>query len=83
MHLHRLIAAALVASSPGLLPGDAGAWQAASAPQPAFVGAPYAPRPGRTPPGADQLTAIGRAMFFDKSLSANGRVATSSTLACR
>jgi cytochrome c peroxidase len=78
MHLLRLLAAAVILGSPGLLPGDAGAWQAPSIPQPAFVGSPYAPRPGRMPPSVEQLTAIGRAMFFDKTLSANGRVACAS-----
>ena len=45
---------------------------------PAHVDAPYAPRPGRMPPGVEQLTTLGRAMFFDKALSANGRVACAS-----
>ena len=77
MRLPRLLAAALIIGVPNALPGSVGAWQAAPK-QPAYVGAPYAPRPGRTPPSVDELTAIGRAMFFDKSLSANGRVACAS-----
>ena len=80
MRLPRLLAIALIIGAP--LPGSVGAWQAAPAAsspaQPAYVGAPYAPRPGRTPPSVDQLTTIGRAMFFDKTLSANGRVACAS-----
>jgi cytochrome c peroxidase len=82
MRLPRLLAAALIIGVPSALPGIVGAWQAAppasSPTQPAYVGAPYAPRPGRTPPSVDQLTTIGRAMFFDKTLSANGRVACAS-----
>lgn len=78
MRLSRLLAAATIVGVPSLLPFGVGAWQAGSLPSPAHVGAPYAPRPGRTPPSVDQLTTIGRAMFFDKSLSANGRVACAS-----
>ena len=77
MRLSRLLAAAAISVAPSLLPIGAGAWQAASAP-PAYADAPYAPRPGRTPPSADALTALGRAMFFDKTLSANGRIACAS-----
>ncbi|HKW84710.1 MAG TPA: cytochrome c peroxidase, partial [Burkholderiaceae bacterium] len=43
-----------------------------------FAGAAYAPRPGSAPASAEQLAALGRAMFFDKSLSANGRIACAS-----
>ena len=75
MRLSRLLAAAAIVGVPSLLPIAVGAWQAAP---PAHAGAPYAPRPGRTPPSVDQLTTIGRAMFFDKSLSANGRIACAS-----
>jgi cytochrome c peroxidase len=82
MRLPRLLVAAMIIGAPSLLPGIVGAWQAAPgaspSAQPAHAGAPYAPRPGRTPPGVDQLTAIGRAMFFDKTLSANGRIACAS-----
>jgi len=41
-------------------------------PVPAYVGAPYAPVPGRPQPTAAQLTALGRQIFFDPSLSASG-----------
>jgi len=72
MRLPRLLAIALIIGAP--LPGSVVAWQAAPAAsspaQPAYVGAPYAPHPGRTPPSVDQLTTIGRAM--------NGRVACAS-----
>ena len=80
MRLPRLLVAAMIIAAPCLLPGIVGAWQAAPAvsPQPASIGAPYAPQPGRMPPSVDQLTAIGRAMFFDKTLSANGRIACAS-----
>lgn len=82
MRLPRLLAAAVILGATSLLPGFVGAWQAApmvpTSPQPTSVGAPYAPRPGRIPPSVDQLTAIGRAMFFDKTLSANGRIACAS-----
>ncbi|MDM0084037.1 cytochrome c peroxidase [Variovorax sp. J31P179] len=44
----------------------------ATAPVPAYVGATYAPVPGRPQPGAAQLTALGRRIFFDASLSASG-----------
>ena len=77
MPLPRSFAAALIVGLPCLVPGIVGAWQAAAA-QPAYVGAPYAPSPGRTPPSVEQLTTIGRAMFFDKTLSANGRIACAS-----
>jgi cytochrome c peroxidase len=78
MRLPRLLAAAVIVGVPSLLPGIGAAWQAASAPPPAFAGTPYAPRPGSAPAGVEQLTALGRAMFFDKSLSANGRIACAS-----
>jgi cytochrome c peroxidase len=78
MRLPRLLAAAVIVGVPSLLPAGVVAWQAGSAPAPAYVGAPYAPRPGGTPPSVEQLSAIGRAMFFDKTLSANGRVACAS-----
>ena len=78
MRLPRLVAVAAILALPSLLPGMVAAWQAASAPPPAFAGAPYAPRSGIAPPGAEQLTALGRAMFFDKGLSANGRIACAS-----
>lgn len=42
------------------------------APAPAYAGAIYAPVPGRPQPGAAQLTALGRRIFFDASLSASG-----------
>ncbi len=46
---------------------------------PAHLGAPYAPpAPGRTRPTVAQLTTLGRAMFFDASLSASGRVSCAS-----
>ena len=64
MRLTRLLAAAMIVGLPALLP--------------AYVGTPYAPRPGRTPPSVEQLTTIGRAMFFDKTLSSNSRVACAS-----
>jgi len=76
MQLPRLLAAAVIIGVPCMLPGFVGAWQAAASP--AYVGAPYAPRPDRTPASAEQLSAIGRAMFFDKALSSNGRVACAS-----
>ena len=41
-------------------------------PVPAYVGATYAPVPGRPQPGAAQLAALGRRIFFDASLSASG-----------
>ncbi|MDM0068213.1 cytochrome c peroxidase [Variovorax sp. J31P207] len=44
----------------------------ATAPVPAYVGAAYAPVPGRPQPSAAQLTALGRRIFFDASLSASG-----------
>jgi cytochrome c peroxidase len=44
----------------------------ATAPVPAYVGATYAPVPGRPQPGAAQLSALGRRIFFDASLSASG-----------
>ena len=44
----------------------------ATAPVPAYVGATYAPVPGRPRPGAAQLSALGRRIFFDASLSASG-----------
>ncbi len=46
--------------------------------RPAFEGAAYAPRPGASAPGVEALTALGRALFFDASLSASGRVACAS-----
>lgn len=45
---------------------------AAPAPVPAYVGATYAPVPGKPQPTAAQLTALGRKIFFDPSLSASG-----------
>ena len=61
------------------MPGQLPAWQTgAAAKPPAYLAAPYAPRPGRASPSAEQLTELGRAMFFDKALSANGRVACAS-----
>ncbi len=77
MRLPRLLAAAAIIGAPSLLPAGVAAWQAASSPS-SYAGAAYAPRPDRTPPGADELSAIGRAMFFDKTLSANGRIACAS-----
>lgn len=46
--------------------------------QPAYVGAFYAPVPGRPMPSADQLTDIGRRIFFDGSLSASGTASCAS-----
>ena len=46
--------------------------------QPAYVGATYAPVPGRTQPSAAQLTEIGRRIFFDSSLSASGKASCAS-----
>ncbi|WP_432730961.1 cytochrome-c peroxidase [Variovorax sp. W6] len=45
---------------------------------PAYVGATYAPVPGRPQPSAAQLTEIGRRIFFDSSLSASGRASCAS-----
>lgn len=45
---------------------------------PAYVGATYAPMPGRPQPSAAQLTAIGRRIFFDGSLSASGAASCAS-----
>ncbi|ODU17368.1 MAG: cytochrome-c peroxidase [Variovorax sp. 67-131] len=45
---------------------------------PAYVGAFYAPVPGRPMPSADQLTDIGRRIFFDGSLSASGKASCAS-----
>ncbi len=45
---------------------------------PAYLGALYAPRPGQPAASAEQLAAIGRAMFFDAGLSASGRVSCAS-----
>ena len=39
---------------------------------PAYVGATYAPVPGRPQPSAARLTALGRRIFFDPTLSASG-----------
>ena len=44
----------------------------AAASVPAYVGATYAPVAGRPQPTAAQLTALGRRIFFDPSLSASG-----------
>jgi len=46
--------------------------QAPSPAVPAYAGAIYAPAPGRPQPSAAQLTALGRRIFFDPSLSASG-----------
>ena len=46
---------------------------AAAPAQPAYVGATYAPVPGRPQPGAAQLAELGRRIFFDGSLSASGK----------
>lgn len=46
--------------------------------QPAYVGATYAPVPGRTQPSAALLTEIGRRIFFDSSLSASGKASCAS-----
>ncbi len=78
MRLPRLLAATVIIGVPSLLPAGVVAWQAASGPPPGYVSAPYAPQPGRAPPSVEQLTTIGRAMFFDKTLSSNGRVACAS-----
>lgn len=51
---------------------------ACSAPPPRWRGATYAPTPGRAPVSAATLAALGRAMFFDPSLSASGRIACAS-----
>ncbi|HEY9064253.1 MAG TPA: cytochrome c peroxidase [Burkholderiaceae bacterium] len=72
------VLAALAALAIASAPGRAPAWQADAAAPPAHLTAPYAPRPGRPPPGVEQLTELGRAMFFDKTLSGNGRVACAS-----
>ncbi|WP_016833010.1 cytochrome-c peroxidase [Herbaspirillum lusitanum] len=39
---------------------------------PAYTGAAYAPQPGRRP-GVEEMTALGRTMFFDPSLSGSGQ----------
>lgn len=62
-------------------PTPVAAPQAAPAPapaQPAYVGATYAPVPGRPQPSAAQLTEIGRRIFFDGSLSASGKASCAS-----
>jgi len=45
---------------------------------PAWVGAAYAPPAGRPAPSVDTLASLGRAMFFDASLSASGKTACAS-----
>ncbi len=66
--------ASLTASTP-VPPPQAAPTPAPAAPpaQPAYVGATYAPVPGRPQPSAAQLTEIGRRIFFDGSLSATGK----------
>ncbi|RQO50948.1 cytochrome-c peroxidase [Variovorax sp. KBW07] len=51
---------------------------AAGPAQPAYVGATYAPVPGRPRPSPQQLTDIGRRIFFDGSLSASGTASCAS-----
>jgi len=52
---------------------------AAASAAPAYLDAPYAPaRDGRPQPSVAQLTELGRAMFFDPTLSAGGRIACAS-----
>ncbi|SCK16337.1 cytochrome c peroxidase [Variovorax sp. HW608] len=46
--------------------------EAAAPRPPAYVGATYAPVAGRPQPSAAQLTALGRRIFFDPTLSASG-----------
>lgn len=65
-----LLAVALAACERPVPPAAAAAPVPAAAP--AYVGATYAPVPGRPQPGAAQLTALGRRIFFDASLSASG-----------
>jgi len=50
----------------------------AAASRPAYEGAAYAPLPGRKRPPFAELTALGRALFFDASLSASGKVSCAS-----
>ena len=45
---------------------------------PAWIGTAYAPVAGASAPSVDALTALGRALFFDPSLSASGRTACAS-----
>lgn len=71
--------ASLTASTP-VPPPQAAPTPAPAAPpaQPAYVGATYAPVPGRPQPSAAQLTEIGRRIFFDGSLSATGKASCAS-----
>ncbi|MGJ7504270.1 cytochrome-c peroxidase [Variovorax sp. ZT5P49] len=71
--------ASLTASTP-VPPPQAAPTPAPAAPpaQPAYVGATYAPVPGRPQPSAAQLTEIGRRIFFDSSLSATGKASCAS-----
>jgi cytochrome c peroxidase len=75
------------APAPQAAPTPAPAAQAAQAAQaapstppaqPAYVGATYAPVPGRPQPSAAQLTELGRRIFFDASLSASGKASCAS-----
>ncbi len=45
---------------------------AAAAAAPAYTGAAYAPQPGRRA-SVEEMTALGRTMFFDRSLSGSGQ----------
>src|SRR4051812_8171745 len=72
---------AFLAATLALAPSHGPAWQAAPvpAPAPAYLDAPYAPAAnGRPQASAAQLTAIGRAIFFDAGLSANGTLSCAS-----
>jgi cytochrome c peroxidase len=66
----------LLAACDGQAPISAAA--AATPAQPAYVGATYAPVPGRPTPSAAQLTELGRRIFFDGSLSASGKASCAS-----
>lgn len=57
---------------PGASTAAAGPDAAASPAAPAYVGATYAPTPGKPQPSAAQLSAIGQRIFFDTSMSASG-----------
>lgn len=72
-------AASVAASEPASVSKSGTAKASASAAsRPAYDGAAYAPVPGRPRPGFAALSAIGRAMFFDASLSASGKTACAS-----
>ncbi len=53
-------------------PAVAASGGTATATAPAYTGAAYAPQPGRRP-SVEEMTALGRTMFFDPSLSGSGQ----------